>query len=291
MYINKSSLTSQVKKMIDEPVSVIIPTWNSLPEFEICLKWLKKSVPRNVLDEIIVIDRYSNDGTVEVAKKYGCVLHQSNSILGKARMEGIQLVKNKIILFVDSDILLSPKWFERIQKYWDEKTGMLCGRTIDDSNKLGKMLVWKMNRDLHGKPKLLKKGIRGKTHNTFIRKELVIDCDISYLSAWEDWMLTQSVLEKGYLAKDVPVPCIHLTSHTLGKFGDYRQEWNVKGMLRTVGIRPYSMGFLMYPLMEGFLSTFHFKDLFYLKWGIREFNGGIRGLLKCKNVDFKREKK
>ena len=139
------SLTSQVKKMIDEPVSVIIPTWNSLPEFEICLKWLKKSVPRNVLDEIIVIDRYSNDGTVEVAKKYGCVLHQSNSILGKARMEGIQLVKNKIILFVDSDILLSPKWFERIQKYWDEKTGMLCGRTIDDSNKLGKMLVYLPN--------------------------------------------------------------------------------------------------------------------------------------------------
>lgn len=274
--------------MIAEPISVLIPTWNSMPEFEICLKRVKKSIPKNILDEIIVVDRYSTDGTVDIAKKYGCTVHQSKSILGKARMEGMKLAKNNIILFVDSDIQLPPNWFKRIQKYWDERTGMLCGRTIDDNDKLGKMLVWKMERELHGEPRLLIKGMRGKTHNTFLRKELVLDCDISHLSAWEDWVLTQSVLKKGYLVKDVPVPCIHLTSLTIRKFGNYKQEWNVKGMIRTIGIRPYSMGFLLYPLMEGLRSTIHFKDLFYLKWGIREFSGGIRGLLKHRHVDFKR---
>jgi len=277
--------------MIDKPVSVIIPTWNSMPEFGMCLKWLKKSIPDNILNEIIVVDRFSNDKTVEIAQKYGCKLHQSDSILGKSRMEGIQIAKNELILFIDSDIMLSPRWFEKIKHFWDEKTGMLCGRTIDNNNKLGRMLVWKMKRELHDKPKLLKKGMRGKTHNTFIRRELIIDCDISNLSAWEDWMLTQSVFEKGYLVKDAPVPCIHLTSHTHAKFGDYRQEWNVKGMLKTIGIKPYSIGFLMYPLMEGFRSSFHFKDTFYLKWGLHEFRGGIRGLLNYKTIDFKRIKK
>ena len=204
-------------------------------------------------------------------------------------MEGMQLAKNDIVLFVDSDIQLFPKWFQTMQKYWDEKTGMLCGRTIDDNEKLGKMLLWKMERELHGKPRLLKKGRRGKTHNTFIRKGLIMDCDISHLSAWEDWMLTQHILEKGFLVKDAPVPCIHLTSSTFEKFGNYKQEWNVKGMLRTIGIRPYSIGFLLYPLMEGIRSTIHFNDLFYLKWGIREFSGGIRGLLKPRHVDFKRK--
>ena len=276
--------------MLNEKVSVIIPTWNSMPEFEVCLKWLKKSVPSNILDEIIVVDRYSNDGTAEIAKKYGCVLHQSDSILGKARMEGIKLAKNDIILFIDSDVMVSPKWFEKMQGYWDEKAGMMCGRTIDDNNKLGKMLVWKMERELKGKPRLLKKGMRGKTHNTFVRRDLIIDCDISHLSAWEDWVLTQAVLEKGYLVKDVPVPCIHLTSYTLKKFGEYRHEWNVKGMLRSIGIKPYSMGFLFYPIMEGIRSTLHFKDIFYLQWGIKEFRSGIRGLLKYKYVDFKRSK-
>lgn len=274
--------------MISEPVSVIIPTWNSMPEFEICLKSLTKNIPKHILDELIVLDRYSNDGTAEIAKQYGCTVHQLNSILGKARMEGMKLAKNDIVLFVDSDIQLSQEWFQRMEQYWTEQTGMLCGRTIDDNEKLGKMLVWKMERELHGEPRLLRKGMRGKTHNTFLRKELVLDSDISHLSAWEDWVLTQSVLEKGYLVKDVPVPCIHLTSHTIEKFGNYKQEWNVKGMLRTIGIRPYSLGFLFYPLMEGIRSTIHFKDLFYLKWGIREFSGGMRGLLKPGHVDFKR---
>lgn len=277
-------------KMISEPVSVIIPTWNSMPEFEICLKGIKQSIPPPILDEILVVDRYSNDGTVDIAKEYGCTVHQSNSILGKARMEGMQLAKNDIILFVDSDIQLSREWFQRMEHYWNEQTGMLCGRTIDDNEKLGKMLVWKMERELHGEQRLLRKGMRGKTHNTFLRKGLVFDCDISHLSAWEDWVLTQRVLGKGYLVKDVPVPCIHLTSHTIQKFGNYKQEWNVKGMIRTIGIRPYSMGFILYPLMEGIRSTLHFNDLFYLKWGLREFIGGIRGLLKPRHVDFKRRR-
>jgi len=273
--------------MIDEYISVVIPTWNSMPEFEICLRWVKKSIPDNILNEIIVVDRYSNDGTAEVARKYGCIFHQSNSILGKARMEGINLAKNDIILFIDSDVVVSPRWFEKMQAYWDEKTGMIFGRTIDN-NKLGKMRLWKMERELNGKPRLLRRGMRGKTHNTFIRKKLIMDCDISHLSAWEDWVITQSVIEKDYLVIDAPVPCIHLTSHTLKKFGDYRQEWNVKGMLKTIGIKPYSIGFLMYPIIEGVLSTLHFRDIFYLKWGIKEFGSGMKGLFNCKNLDFKR---
>jgi len=42
--------------MLSEKASVIIPTWNSMPELEICLKWIKKSILDNILDETIVVN-------------------------------------------------------------------------------------------------------------------------------------------------------------------------------------------------------------------------------------------
>ncbi|AEF97132.1 glycosyltransferase family 2 protein [Methanotorris igneus] len=53
---------------LDNLVSVIIPTYNSEKTIGICLESIKNQTYKNI--EIIVVDKFSNDNTVEIAKKY-----------------------------------------------------------------------------------------------------------------------------------------------------------------------------------------------------------------------------
>ena len=53
-------------------VSIVICTLNCKKDIERCLKSIQKQdYPKSKL-EIIVVDSYSDDGTIETAKKYGC---------------------------------------------------------------------------------------------------------------------------------------------------------------------------------------------------------------------------
>jgi glycosyltransferase involved in cell wall biosynthesis len=53
-------------------VSIIIPTKNNVNLLEKCLKSIRYlDFPKDEY-EVIIVDGYSTDGTVEIAKKYGC---------------------------------------------------------------------------------------------------------------------------------------------------------------------------------------------------------------------------
>ena len=55
-------------------VSVVIPTYNSEKTLEKCLKSIMDQTFKNI--EIIVVDRFSEDRTVEIAKRYGARIIQ-----------------------------------------------------------------------------------------------------------------------------------------------------------------------------------------------------------------------
>ena len=274
--------------MIDKmKISIVIPTWNSMPEFKICLRWIKRSIPKEYLGEIIVVDKHSTDDTIEIAKKYECKVIFDNVSLGSARMKGIQTAESDLIMFIDSDIQISPKWFSEMIAKWrlldnlyDGKLGMLYGRTIDPDRKVGKLKLWKMHREFcKGEWRAIEKGMRAFTNNTIVKKKLIEDIDISNINAWEDYIITQHILNKGYKVVEVPVPCIHWHS-TFSKFGFRKVGWCVSGMFQVAGVNLYTMGYMMYHLLEGIRSTIHFKDLFYLKWGLAHWMDGIKGLWK-----------
>jgi len=97
---------------MDKPlVSVIIPTFNSEGTIGKCLESIKNQTYKNV--EIIVVDKNSNDKTVEIAKRYGVRVFVVDA---KERSEqknfGARKAKGKYILFVDSDMELTPKVVE-----------------------------------------------------------------------------------------------------------------------------------------------------------------------------------
>ena len=56
-------------------ISIVTPTWNSpIPLFERVLKELQKQTyPKNLLEHI-VMDAGSTNGTIELARRYGCAV-------------------------------------------------------------------------------------------------------------------------------------------------------------------------------------------------------------------------
>lgn len=96
---------------MDKPlVSVIIPTYNSSPTLELCLTSLRLQTYPNI--EIVIVDNYSTDDTVDIARKYGSRIFQVKALRSAARNYGAKKAKGDFFLFVDADMELTPKVVE-----------------------------------------------------------------------------------------------------------------------------------------------------------------------------------
>jgi glycosyltransferase involved in cell wall biosynthesis len=87
-------------------VSVIVPTKNSAGTIEMCLKSIKEQTYLDL--EIIVVDNYSEDRTVEIAKRDGAkVFYKGPERCAQVNF-GIEMANGKYIYRVDSDFILEP---------------------------------------------------------------------------------------------------------------------------------------------------------------------------------------
>lgn len=87
-----------------EKISIIIPVFN---EYESIGKVLN-DIPKFLINEIVVVDNGSTDGTEEVAIKHGAtVIREPQRGYGVACLKGIDYLKNSgslsIIVFMDGD--------------------------------------------------------------------------------------------------------------------------------------------------------------------------------------------
>lgn len=203
---------------------IIIPTWNSAETLPQCLDSIRQhSKP----DNVIIIDRKSKDGTQAIAEGVECVVLTDTISLGSARMMGIRHSTAPLVAFVDSDIVIGKDWHTNMLSYLDKKTGAIQGRTILTSSPIREMRLHDARTNLFKDGiRRLAKGDRGFTNTTIIRRNLLLDLDISQVNAWEDWFITQAVLDKGYEWKYVPVFVDHLESSE-----DWLRKlvWGVKG--------------------------------------------------------------
>lgn len=91
-------------------VSIIIPTFNSEKTLALCLQSIKNQTYPNI--ETIIVDSHSQDKTVEIAKQFGTKILLSHSERSAARNLGSKKSKGVFVLFVDSDMELSPTLIE-----------------------------------------------------------------------------------------------------------------------------------------------------------------------------------
>lgn len=91
---------------MERHISVVIPNFNRASTIGECLKAAFASKYENF--EVVVADDYSEDGSIEIIKRFPCKLIrlESRSGASKARNTGAQNSKGEIIFFIDADCLL-----------------------------------------------------------------------------------------------------------------------------------------------------------------------------------------
>jgi glycosyltransferase involved in cell wall biosynthesis len=91
-------------------VSVSVPTYNSGRTIYSCLKSIANQTYSPI--EIIVVDSYSKDQTVSIAKKFGARIFFERG-LTRQRFKCIEESRGQYIVLLDSDVVMSPTLVEQ----------------------------------------------------------------------------------------------------------------------------------------------------------------------------------
>lgn len=95
-------------------VSVVIPTKNSVKFLEACLDSIKQQSYSSI--EIILVDGQSKDGTIKLANRFGCIIHQFDPKTPKGTFDaphrrnyGVKQAKGQYVYYVDADMVLTTE--------------------------------------------------------------------------------------------------------------------------------------------------------------------------------------
>lgn len=183
--------------MNNRSIDVVVLTKNSEPKLKKCLKAIYDNVPVN---NLLIIDGYSTDGTMDIIlqfkKKYGNIfIIKDNGTRATSRQKGIKWVKTDWFMFVDSDIVLCKNWFKKAQKQIKDNIGAIWGLNIDVVP--GVKDKWFIRLQSFVANYCF--SIRGGTHDTLIRTKIVRDIKIpNYLHMYEDAFIINWIKKKGY---------------------------------------------------------------------------------------------
>lgn len=90
-----------------EPISVVVPAYNEAGRIGRVLKTLTSAKGKGLVDEIIVIDDGSKDGTKNIALQFPVklIVFEENKGRGAALAKGLEVAKNDLVMFLDSDLI------------------------------------------------------------------------------------------------------------------------------------------------------------------------------------------
>jgi glycosyltransferase involved in cell wall biosynthesis len=204
-------------------VDVVLITKDSERMLTECLESVYDNVP---VGQLLVVDGYSKDKTLEILNQFNQKHHNVKIILdhgtrATARQKGIRQVATEWFLFVDSDVVLCKDWYKKAQKYISPDVGAVWG-----------IEVWSTIQN----PKTLKLfltttrkifEVRGGTHDTLIRTDLIKDIEIPKdLHVFEDAYIKDWIEKKRYRVIACYSPfCIHYRTQSV---------WTLQGSLGLV---------------------------------------------------------
>lgn len=228
--------------MSDIKITIVIPVYNAGKTLQECLSAIYRS--SYSAHEVIVVDDYSTDESVQIASKFPCRILklEANSGAGIARNKGAESATGNVICFLDSDVVLPEDALSYIIESFGQKA--------DTSGVIGLLSNKIRYKDLCSRYK------NSYMHYTYmklpvdvavfytsiasIKKDVFMACngfDENYKSASiEDLEFGQRVVSRGYklrLNKNIQVEHIrHYSLKELLKTGIIRTEGIIKIRLR-----------------------------------------------------------
>jgi len=252
-------------------VSFCIPTLNNEDTLDRCLNSIISQEYPDI--EIIIVDGYSKDKTIEIAKKYTDKIYFDNGTLGSARQTSIEHSTGRVLALFDSDIIIPhKKWLVNAIKYFNY------------SNKVS--TVWPMNVAPPNTPlttrlyfahwKVIiedrikkKRGLFGGGNALFLRKFIEEIGGIDKSFHWgEDFDLANKLKEKGYQVVYIRYPLYHDTMRSLREFA--RKQFTGAKTFTKTGFR---------------LMNLSSRDVFY-EQVVLGTKGMVGGLIKDKDVSW-----
>ncbi len=118
-------------------ISLVVPTLNAGAEIDGLLDALDHQTVR--IDEVLVVDSSSDDGTIEIAARRGArtvSIPRSDFDHGGTRHEALTMTSGNLVLFLTQDALPADRLYvERlIEPFRDEEVAMASGRQIPKSD-------------------------------------------------------------------------------------------------------------------------------------------------------------
>jgi len=111
-----------VNRLIPD-ISIVIPTFNSSKTIAKCLESIRNQTSHP--SEVVVVDRFSKDETVAIARAFGATVIQVEANRSLARNIGLESSLSTNVLFVDSDMILSPAVVEECIHCLDEHEALV----------------------------------------------------------------------------------------------------------------------------------------------------------------------
>ncbi len=134
-------------------ISYIILTKNSDATLENCLKAIKN---QKISKEIIIVDNFSTDDTIPIAKRYGAkIFNEPTGNKAIARNIGLNEMNGQYAGFVDSDCYLTNGWDKRMLRFFAREDVVGAGATnISVKNtwitvELDRLTIFKSKEGVH----------------------------------------------------------------------------------------------------------------------------------------------
>jgi glycosyltransferase involved in cell wall biosynthesis len=226
--------------MSELEISVIIPVRNEANKIGNCLQAvLAQSVESY---EVVVVDGYSTDRTVEIAQRYPVrILYENYASIGGSRQIGIENAMGKYVAFTDADAIPDKEWLKCLVMEFKEGIVGVGGKIINidhgfwqRSINLAFSTFLGSANSVQGRPFKKKRLVSSiSACNAMYRREDIMEAgglNPSVIS--EDSELNGRLLKKGKLLYTPEAVVIHDQDKGLKDFAKLMYRWG-KGIVET----------------------------------------------------------
>jgi glycosyltransferase involved in cell wall biosynthesis len=203
-------------------VSFCIPTFNSEETIERCLSSIiSQNYPYL---EIIIVDGYSTDNTVNIVKKFTDKIFFEKGLVGFARQKSIQEADGEIVAVFDSDIIIPHEnWLRNAVKYFNYRNNVSTVWPLlvapPNASKIAKLYQTNLHKILIYNRMKNNKGLFGGGTSLIVRKYLIEIGGINTSLHWgEDFDWAKKLKDNGYSVVFISDPIYHDTMRTLQQF-------------------------------------------------------------------------